>query len=36
MKKTNEQSLRVLWDNNKRANVSIIRVPEQEEKANGA
>ena len=33
-KKKQEQSLSVLWDNNNRSNISIIRIPEQKEKEN--
>ena len=32
---TNEESLRELWDNVKRTNICIIRVPEGEEKEKG-
>lgn len=33
-KKKQEQSLSVLWDNNNRSNISIIRIPEQKEQEN--
>ena len=33
--KTNEESLRELWDNMKRTNIRIIRVPEGEEREKG-
>ena len=33
--KRNEESLRELWDNVKRTNICIIRVPEGEEKEKG-
>ena len=34
--KRNEDSLRDLWDNIKRTNIWIIRVPEEEEKEKGS
>ena len=33
--KTNEESLRELWDNVKRTNIRIIGVPEEEEREKG-
>ena len=36
LKKKNEDSLRDLWDNVKHTNISIIRVPEGEEREKGS